>query len=68
MGICFLVIGGMNINREDKQRAAIILNDIVVMMIFVISVLNIVISAFGIQHVDLTLLGPALNSSGGLAG
>jgi len=56
VGILFLVIGGMDINRQEKHRVAIIINDLIVFMVFVISVLNIVISSFGIQHVDMSVL------------
>ena len=45
----------MDINKQENQRAANILNDLVLMSIFIISVINIVISSFGIQHVDLSL-------------
>lgn len=46
----------MDINKDVNHRSAVILNDLVVVFIFVISVINIVISSFGIQHVDLTML------------
>ena len=45
----------MDINKQENQRAANILNDLILMSIFIISVINIVISSFGIQHVDLSL-------------
>lgn len=56
VGILFLVIGAMDINKEDNHRSAVILNDLVVVFIFVISVVNIIISSFGLQHVDLAML------------
>lgn len=40
----------MNINRKNEQSAAIILNDVILVLIFVISVVNVLISAFGIEH------------------
>jgi hypothetical protein len=56
VGILFLVIGSVNINKDDNHRSAVILNDLVVVFIFVISVINIIISSFGIQHIDLAIL------------
>lgn len=37
-------------NEASDQPSAIILNDVIVIFIFVISVINIVISAFGIEY------------------
>lgn len=45
-----MVIGGMDLNDHEDQPSAIILNDIIVIFIFVISVINIVVSAFGIEY------------------
>ena len=42
----------MDINKPHQQRAANILNDIILIFIFLISAINIVISSFGIQHSD----------------
>lgn len=56
VGILFLVIGSVNINKDDNHRSAVILNDLVVVFIFAISVINIIISSFGIQHIDLAIL------------
>lgn len=50
VGILFIVIGSLNINRRNEQAAAIILNDIILILIFFISILNVVIAAFGIEH------------------
>lgn len=50
IGILFIVIGSMNINRKNEQSAAIILNDVILILIFFISIINVVISAFGIEH------------------
>ena len=54
VGVLFLIIGTLDINKENQQRTADVLNDVVVIIIFVISVINIIISLFGIQHVDLS--------------
>lgn len=50
VGILFIVIGSLNINRNNEQSAAIILNDVILIFIFFISIINVVISAFGIEH------------------
>ncbi|EDW24942.1 GL24423 [Drosophila persimilis] len=50
VGILFVAIGGLNINRQKDQTAAVILNDIILVVIFVISVLNVIISGFGIEY------------------
>lgn len=46
----FVVIGGLNINRRKDQNLALILNDVVTVLIFLISIDNCVISGFGIEH------------------
>ncbi|XP_041984780.1 uncharacterized protein LOC121737235 [Aricia agestis] len=50
VGLLFVVIGGLDLNDHADQPSAIILNDVIVIFIFVISVTNIVISAFGIEY------------------
>ncbi|XP_023307519.1 ninjurin-A isoform X2 [Lucilia cuprina] len=50
VGIFFVIIGSLNINRKQDQTAAIILNDIILVVIFVISVINVIISGFGIEY------------------
>jgi len=49
VGILFLVVGGLNINDEKYHRAADIINNVATVIIFIITFINIVISAFGIQ-------------------
>ena len=52
-GILFLVIGGLNINDgSPNQRTADILNDVIVVIIFLITLVNVVISGFGIRATD----------------
>lgn len=46
----FIIIGSLNINRTNEQAAAIILNDTILVLVFLISVINVIISAFGIEH------------------
>ena len=46
----FLVVGGLNINEEDNQKAADVLNDVITVLVFLITLVNIVINGFGIRH------------------
>lgn len=50
VGVLFVVIGGLNINRRKDQNVAMILNDVILVLIFLISIDNVVISGFGIEH------------------
>lgn len=50
VGIFFIIIGSLNINRQNEQAAAIILNDVILVLVFLISIVNVIISAFGIEH------------------
>lgn len=45
-----LVVGGLDINNHEEQRVAIILNDVTLIMVFVILLINVVISGFGMEH------------------
>lgn len=53
VGVMFLIIGGMDINDPSQHKAADILNNIIVIFLFVISVVNVVLSAFGIEQMNL---------------
>ena len=48
VGILFLVIGGMDINKKPSQRTADILNNVIVVLIFLITLVNVIIN--GIIH------------------
>lgn len=50
VGMLFMIIGGLNINHPPDCPMAIILNDIIVIMVFLISLDNIIISGFGMDH------------------
>ena len=52
MGILFLVIGGLNINEDTDQKYADILNDVITVLVFIITLINIVINGFGIRSTD----------------
>ena len=49
-GIIMLVVGGLDINNHAEQRIAIILNDVTLIMVFVILLINVVTSGFGMEH------------------
>ncbi|XP_018011580.1 ninjurin-1 isoform X2 [Hyalella azteca] len=50
VGILFLIIGALNINKLDQQFAANILNNIIGVMLFTITVVNVVLNAFGLSQ------------------
>jgi len=50
-GVCMLVLGSLNMNKPKNQNLANILNNVVTIKVFIIAVLNIIISSFGIEHV-----------------
>lgn len=56
VGVLFIVIGSLNINRKNDQGGAVILNDIILILIFIISMVNVIISAFGIEHASQPLM------------
>ncbi|XP_025201362.1 ninjurin-2-like isoform X3 [Melanaphis sacchari] len=47
VGGIFLVVGGLDIKKEKDQRKCLILNDVSVIMVFLITTINITISGFG---------------------
>lgn len=49
MGILFIVVGGLDINRRRDQWAANIINDIILIGVFVISLTNVIVSSFGME-------------------
>ncbi|XP_052743763.1 ninjurin-1 isoform X2 [Bicyclus anynana] len=61
VGLLFVVIGGLDLNDDADQPSAVVLNDVIVIFIFVISVTNIVISAFGIEYSNNPLILERLN-------
>ncbi|XP_073953364.1 ninjurin C isoform X1 [Choristoneura fumiferana] len=61
VGLLFVIIGGLDLNDHDDQPSAVILNDVIVIFIFVISVVNIVISAFGLEYSNSPLILDRLN-------
>ncbi|XP_071530044.1 ninjurin-2-like isoform X1 [Panulirus ornatus] len=53
VGVLFMIIGGMDINDPKQQRAANILNNVILIFVFIISVDNVVLSGFGIENMNL---------------
>ncbi|KAK8736225.1 hypothetical protein OTU49_004880 [Cherax quadricarinatus] len=53
VGVLFMIIGGMDINDPEQQTAANILNNIILIFVFIISVDNVIISSFGIDSVNI---------------
>ena len=53
VGVLFMIIGMMNINDPEQQTAANILNNVIVVFIFIISVVNVILSSFGIENMNL---------------
>lgn len=47
IGGIFLVVGGLDIKKEKDQWKCLILNDVSVIMVFLITIINITISGFG---------------------
>jgi len=67
VGILMMVLGALDINEDEskQQMAADIINDITVIMVFLITLLNVIISGFGMSHADLMVsTTPAPASAG----
>ena len=60
VGLLFLIISGMDINDLKSKSSANILNNVILGLVFVITLINAVISGFGIKHTD-TSVQIALN-------
>lgn len=45
----FLIIGGLNINEKPDRKQANVLNDIILILVFLISSINVIISGFGLS-------------------
>ncbi|XP_065166760.1 ninjurin-2-like isoform X3 [Atheta coriaria] len=50
VAILFVIIGGLNLNKHSDQTAAVVLNDIILIFVFSISLVNIIISGFGMEY------------------
>ena len=49
-GISLLFIGTLNINKEEDTRRADRINNIITLQIFLVTVVNVIISSFGLEH------------------
>ena len=52
VGLLFLIISGMDINDLKSKSSANILNNVILSIVFVVTLINAVISGFGIKHTD----------------
>ncbi|KAG6454818.1 hypothetical protein O3G_MSEX008889 [Manduca sexta] len=50
LGMLCVIVGSLDVNRNENQQPARFYNNIIVLLIFIISIINIVISAFSIKH------------------
>merc|ERR1719495_872279 len=55
LGILFLIVGGLDINEQEHQKTADILNNTATVLVFIITFINVVISGFGINHTNTTV-------------
>ncbi|XP_054708949.1 ninjurin-1-like [Uloborus diversus] len=53
VGILLVVVGRWNINRRKEQNIANLTNNVIVILIFLITVVNVLITAFGDEDTDL---------------
>ena len=56
VGILFLILGSLDINDEEHKRDADIINNITLVIIFIITVINALISGFVIRHTDTSVM------------
>ena len=52
LGLLFLILGGLDINEDEHQKSANILNNTATVVVFIITLINAIISGFGVQHTD----------------
>lgn len=64
VGILLILVGRSNINQRKHQRKAEDLNNAVVILIFLITVINVIISAFGVDIEDFEFDHVPVNSTG----
>lgn len=49
VGGLLVLLGSLNINKERDQRKADVVNDVSTGLVFIITILNVVISGFGLE-------------------
>jgi len=52
VGLLFFLIAMINVNDEDSHASAKILNNIILVIVFIITLINAFINGFGIKHTD----------------
>ncbi|CAN8001427.1 unnamed protein product [Ixodes hexagonus] len=50
VGIVFMALGFLNVNKEKNQRSAEILNNLATAAVFAVTVLNILTASFDMRH------------------
>ena len=55
VGFLFLMVGSMDINDENNQSRANFLNDVISGSIFLIMIINLIVSGFGIRANNLSV-------------
>lgn len=55
VGILLVVVGRWNINHRKEQNVANVTNNIIVILIFLITVVNVLITAFGDEDNDINV-------------
>jgi len=63
VGILFMIIGAIDIEDTDSQPTANNLNNINLISVFLITVLNAIISGFGIQDTEVRVPGTGIGLS-----
>merc|ERR1711981_897571 len=52
VGALFLILGGIDINDQERHKTADILNNSTTVLVFIITFVNVIISGFGFQHTN----------------
>merc|ERR1711915_262344 len=55
VGVLFLILSGLNINDQEHQKTADILNSTTTAFVFIITIINIIINGFGLNHTNRTV-------------
>ncbi|XP_042212416.1 ninjurin-2-like isoform X1 [Homarus americanus] len=63
VGVLYMIIGAMNINDPQQQRGANILNNVIMVFVFVICVDNVLLSSFGLENMNVNPPGIPIDIS-----
>ena len=61
VGVLFLILGGLNINDQEHHKTADILNNTTTSFVFIITIINIIINGFGLNHTNKTVYNQIVN-------